>query len=274
MNAIPLALYLVSGTAYAVHFGARNPMSGRIATVSLVFGALVHTFVIGMQTMQVGHIPLVGTTGAISAFVWLLALAYLYTEMTTDERAMGIFIVPLMVILQLIPAITNQVATRRRVLESRWFEVDVSSLLVGYASFSLACVISITYVLLFKELKGKHLGVFYARLPSLQVLDVMNSRAVTFGWIFLTMGTAVFYISLLDVRPNADHPRAQALSILDPKIFIVVLCWLVYTFSLYARRTVGWSGQRAAWLSAIGFAILLLNFVPIGYFVTRSHNFY
>ena len=48
MNAIPLALYLVSGAAYAVHFSARNPMSGRIATVSLVFGALVHTFVIGM----------------------------------------------------------------------------------------------------------------------------------------------------------------------------------------------------------------------------------
>ena len=159
MNAIPLALYLVSGTAYAVHFGARNPMSGRIATVSLVFGVLVHTFVIGMQTMQVGHIPLVGTTGAISAFVWLLALAYLYTEMTTDERAMGIFIVPLMVILQLIPAITNQVATRPPVLESRWFELHVSSLLVAYASFALACVISITYVLL-KNSKGSILAFF------------------------------------------------------------------------------------------------------------------
>ena len=274
MNSIPLALYVVSAAAYAVHFGARNPMSGRIATVSLVFGALVHTFVIGMQTMQVGHIPLVGTTGAISAFVWLLALAYLYTEMTTDERAMGIFIVPLMVILQLIPAITNQVATRPPVLESRWFELHVSSLLVAYASFALACVISITYVLLFKELKGKHLGVFYARLPSLQVLDVMNSRAVTFGWIFLTVGLAVGAVWLLEVRPDAADPRVQAMSILDPKIFIVVLCWLVYTFSLYARRTIGWSGRRAAWLSAIGFGILLLNFVPIGYFVTRSHNFY
>ena len=274
MNAIPLAVYVVSGAAYAVHFSARKPMSGRIATVSLVFGVLVHTFVIGMQTMQVGHIPLVGTTGAISAFVWLLALAYLYTEMTTDERAMGIFIVPLMVILQLIPAITNEVSARPPVLESRWFELHVSSLLVAYASFALACVISITYVLLFKELKGKHLGVFYARLPSLQVLDVMNSRAVTFGWIFLTVGLGVGAVWLLEVSPTAADPRVQAMSILAPKIFIVVLCWLVYTFSVYARRTTGWSGRQAAWLSAIGFGLLLLNFVPIGYFVTRSHNFY
>ena len=274
MNATPLALYLVAALAYAVHFGTRSPSSGRIATVSLVFGALVHTFIIGMQTMQVGHVPLVGTTGAISAFVWVLALAYLYTEMTTDERAMGIFIVPLMVVLQLIPAIGNSVAARPPVLESRWFEIHVFSLLVAYASFALACVISVTYVILFKELKAKHFGVFYARLPSLQVLDGMNSRAVTFGWVFLTLGLAVGAIWLFQVQPGAADPRVQAMSLLDPKIFTVLLCWLVYTFSLYARRGFGWGGRRAAWLSAFGFAILMLNFVPIGYLGTSSHNFY
>lgn len=274
MNATPLVLYIVAGAAYAVHFARRSAPAGRVATVTLVFGALVHTFVIGMQTMQVGHIPFVGTTGAISAFVWLLALAYLYTELTTDERAMGIFIVPLMVVLQVIPALANSVAERPPVLESRWFEIHVFSLLVAYASFALACVISVTYVLLFKELKAKHLGVFYARLPSLQVLDVMNRRAVAFGWIFLTVGLGVGGIWLAQVQPGAADPRVQAMSLLDPKIFTVVLCWLVYSFALYARRAIGWGGRRAAWLSTIGFAILLLNFVPIGYFVTRSHNFY
>lgn len=273
MNTIPLLLYAAAGGAYAAHFARRSPLTGRVATVALVFGALVHTFVIGMQTMQVGHIPFVGTTGAISAFVWLLALAYLYTEMTTDERAMGIFVVPLMVVLQIIPAVTNSVAARPPVLESRWFELHVSSLLVAYASFALACVISVTYVLLFKELKAKHLGVFYARLPSLQVLDVMNRRAVTFGWIFLTLGLGVGAIWLVQVQPSAADPRVQAMSLLDPKIFTVLLCWFVYTFELYARR-VGWGGRRAAWLSTLGFAILLLNFVPIGYFGTQSHNFY
>lgn len=274
MNAVPLALYVVAAVAYAFHFGTRGRTSGRVATASLGVGALVHTFVIGMQTMLVGHVPLVGTTGAISAFVWVLALAYLYTEMTTDERAMGVFIVPLMVVLQLIPAISNSVAARPPVLESRWFETHVSSLLVAYASFALACVISVTYLLLFKELKGKHLGVFYARLPSLQILDRMNGRAVTVGWLFLTLGLAVGAIWLVQVRPEAADPRVQAMSLLDPKIFTVLICWAVYTFELYARRAIGWGGRRAAWLSAIGFAILMLNFVPIGYFGTDSHNFY
>jgi hypothetical protein len=36
--------------------------------------------------------------------VWLLALSYIYLELTTDERAMGVFILPIAVGLQTIPA--------------------------------------------------------------------------------------------------------------------------------------------------------------------------
>jgi ABC-type transport system involved in cytochrome c biogenesis permease subunit len=59
----------------------------------------------------------------------------------------------------------------------------------------------------------------------------------------------------------------------DPKVFIAVVTWAVYSFSLVARRTLGWTGRRAAWLSAIGFACVLLNFLPVSYFVTTSHTF-
>ena len=274
MNILPLVLYVVASGAYAVYFARRNEAAGRVATVTLVLGALTHAFVIGMQTMQVGHIPFVGTTGAVSAFVCLLALAYLYTEMMTVERAMGVFIVPLMAILQIIPAVTNSVAERPAVLDSPWFAIHVSALLSAYASFALACVVGITYVLLFKELKAKHLGFFCARLPSLQVLDVMNSRAVAVGWLFLTLGLVVGAVWLVQIQPGSADPRVQAMSLLDPKIFVVLLCWVVYSFALYARRSIGWSGRRAALLSAIGFTILLLNFVPLSYFVTQSHNFY
>jgi hypothetical protein len=49
--------------------------------------------------------------------------------------------------------------------------------------------------------------------------------------------------------------------------------WAVYTFQLVARRTIGWRGRRSAYLSAVGFAIVLLNFVLVSYFLTDSHNF-
>jgi ABC-type transport system involved in cytochrome c biogenesis permease subunit len=270
---IPLVGYAAATAAYVAHFATRGTMAGRAAGALLVGAILAHTFVIGMHTMALGHVPFAGTTAAISMFVWLLALAYLYIELTTDERGMGIFILPLLTALSTIPAFTPNPAERSAVLESPWFTLHVSSLLFAYASFALACVIGITYVLLFKEIKAKHLGVFYARLPSLQVLDQMNSRAVTIGWVFLTIGVVIGAVWAAQARQAFDDPRVEAMSLLDPKIFIALVCWAVYSFELYAVRAIGWRGRRAAWLSALGFVIVLLNFVPVSYFLTTSHNF-
>ena len=275
MSVIPLIFYAAAFVAYAWHFARRDVGAGRSATTLLVAAALAHTFVIGMQTMEVGHMPVAGITSAISTFVWLLALSYLYIEMTTDERAMGVFILPLLVVLQVIPAVRPGVEERAAVLQGPLFGVHVSSLLFAYASFALACVIGITYVLLFKEIKAKHLGFFYARLPSLQVLDRMNQRAIVIGWIFLTIGMIVGVVWAAQARGGygAGDPRVQAMSLQDPKIFVALGCWIVYSFELFAARRIGWGGRRAAYLSALGFAIVLLNFVPISYFLTKSHNF-
>jgi ABC-type transport system involved in cytochrome c biogenesis permease subunit len=275
MNLIPLVLYAAALVAYAWHFAQRNSVVGRSATTLLVAAALSHTFVIGMLTMEVGHVPVTGAASAISTFVWLLALSYLYVEMTTDERAMGVFILPLLVALQALPAFRPGIEDRAPVLQGPWFGLHVSSLLFAYASFALACMIGITYVLLFKEIKAKHLGFFYARLPSLQVLDRMNQRAIVIGWIFLTVGLIVGGIWAAQARGayGAVDPRVQAISLEDPKIFVAVLCWFVYSFELFAARRIGWGGRRAAYLSALGFVIVLFNFVPITYFFTKSHNF-
>ena len=276
MNAAPLVLYAAALVAYGAHFARRNAAVGRTATTLLIFASLAHTFVIGMQTMSIGHVPVTGPTSAISTFVWLLGLSYLYTELATDERAMGVFILPLVVALQAIPALRPAVEDRAPVLQGPLFGVHVSSLLFAYASFALACVIGITYVLLFKEIKAKHLGFFYARLPSLQVLDRMNQVAVVVGWIFLTIGIVVGVVWAMQVRgygPTSADPRVQAMSLQDPKIFVALVCWFVYSFELFAARRIGWGGRRAAYLSAVGFVIVLLNFVPVSYFLTKSHNF-
>src|SRR5581483_8310392 len=160
MYLVPLVLYGAALVAYVWHFARRDPVVGRSATTLLVAAALAHTFAIGMETMKAG-LPVSDPTSAISTFVWLLALSYLYVEMTTDERAMGVFILPLLVALQAIPAAHPDMEPRAAVLQGPLFGLHVSSLLFAYASFALACVIGITYMLLFKEIKAKHLGFFY-----------------------------------------------------------------------------------------------------------------
>lgn len=269
---VPFALYAAAAAAYLAHFSSPDKRIGRRATALLGAAVLAHTFLIGMQTMDAGYAPLVGTTAAVSAFVWLLGLAYLYIELTTNERAMGAFVTVLLAALAILPAVNPLTDERPALLRSPLFTIHVLSMLLAYASFALAFVLGITYVLLFKEIRAKHLGFFYQRLPSLQTLDVMNARAIVVGWLFLTCGLVVGGVWATQIGESPD-PRAQAMSVADPKILVALLSWVLYSFALFARRAIGWSGRRAAYMSAIGFIIVLLNFVPVGYFLTRSHNF-
>jgi ABC-type transport system involved in cytochrome c biogenesis permease subunit len=274
LNLLPLALYAAAVMVYAIHFAKRQPTVGRAATTVLLLGVLAHTFVIGMQTMEVRHVPFSNTSTAVSSFVWLLALSYLYLEVTTDERAMGVFILPIVVGLLTISVAYPGVDYRDPVLDSPWFWVHVTSLLFAYATFALAAMLGLTYVLQFKEIKKKHLGYFYTRLPSLHVLDAMNSRAVVVGWLFLTIGVVVGVVWTAQARVlSPENSNLQAMSLQDPKVFIAVLTWAVYSFAMFARKTLGWTGRRAAWLSALGFVMVLLNLLPVSYFVTTSHTF-
>jgi ABC-type transport system involved in cytochrome c biogenesis permease subunit len=275
MLLLPFTIYLLALIAYAIHFARRAPAAGRAATTLLVAGALAHTFVIGMQTMEAGHVPFAGTTQAISTFVWMLALAYLYVEVTTEERSLGVFILTIIVTLQILPAFSAPATEPKSpVLEHPLFWTHVAAMLGAYASFGLAAVIGVTYVLQFKEIKTKHLVFFFQRLPSLQALDVMNSRTVLIGWILMTVGLAagaLWVTQALAMAPS--DARVQAMSLRDPKISIALMTWGVYTFQLVARRVIGWRGRPAAYLAAAGFAIVLLNFVLVSYFLTDSHNF-
>ena len=274
MNLLPLVVYVAAGIAYAIHFVRRQPAVGRAATTLLLFAALSHTFVIGMQTMEVWHVPFANPSRFVSLFVWLLTLSYLYLELATEERAMGVFILPVIIGLQAIPVFSPGVGNENPVLDSPWFWIHVASLLFSYASFGLAMILGVTYMLQFKEIKKKHLGYLYTRLPSLQILDAMNSRAVAVGWLFLTIGVIVGVLWTAQARTvSPEDTNLQMMSLQDPKIFIAILTWGVYSFAMFARRTLGWNGRRAAWLSAVGFAIVLLNFLPVSYFVTTSHTF-
>jgi len=269
-----LLLYAVTAVTYAVHFARRGPSVGRTATTLLLAAALVHTFSIAAQTVANSDPMVSQFSRAISMFVWLLALSYLYLEITTNERAMGVFILPIVVSLQAIPTFFSVVARPDPVLQSNWFWVHMASLLFAYASFAIAGMLGLIYVLQFKEIKKKHLGYFYTRLPSLQILDAMNSRAVTIGLVFLTIGVVVGIVWTLQARPEyPGNLNLAKIGLADPKVFISVLTWAMYFFAVLARRTMGWAGRRAAWLSAVGFAIVLLNLLPVTYFLETSHTF-
>src|SRR5882724_11993967 len=62
MNTVPLILYAIACVRYAMQFARRSFNVSRAASTWLILGAFAHTFVIGMETMRVGHLPVAGAT--------------------------------------------------------------------------------------------------------------------------------------------------------------------------------------------------------------------
>src|SRR4029450_5381944 len=95
MSAFEALLYALGAVLYALHFVRRQPAVGRGATAALSAGVIAPPFLMGMATVREGALPLVGAGDALSGFVWTLAMAYLYVELTAGERAMGAFMAAL-----------------------------------------------------------------------------------------------------------------------------------------------------------------------------------
>ena len=201
------------------------------------------------------------------------ALAYLYTELTTDERAMGMFVAVLLAVLDIIPAFNPTVVPRPR----------------GAAQPALHDPRRVAAVRL-RELRAglrarRHLRAAVQGDQGQAPRVLLRPAAVAAGARRDERAGAGDRLAVPDDRAgrrrDLGHAGAAARRIRVPRRcrWPIRRSWSRWSRGACIRsrcmpggRSAG-RGRRAAWLSAIAFAIVLLNFVPVGYFLTKSHNF-
>ncbi len=59
----------------------------------------------------------------------------------------------------------------------------------------------------------------------------------------------------------------------DPKETWSLISWLVYALYLHARITIGWHGRRTAYISIIGFAVVLFTFLGVNIVLSGLHSY-
>ncbi|MDA0712199.1 MAG: cytochrome c biogenesis protein CcsA, partial [bacterium] len=183
-------LYAVAAVAYAFNFYQASEFWRRVGTGCLGGGWVLHCGLVLLLSVEAGTVPLTQEF-LPSLCAWLVVLVYGYLELTTGDRSLGALIVPIVLILHLL-SLANMFGMVGPVNVSHhagWFRAHVLAYVVAYAALAISCVSAIMYLMLLGEIQAKHLGFFYNRLPSLDVLNQMNNRAATFGFVFLTGGS-------------------------------------------------------------------------------------
>jgi cytochrome c-type biogenesis protein CcsB len=154
----------------------------------------------------------------------------------------------------------SQVRDLPPALQSVWLPVHVILAFLGNAVFGVAFCVSLVYLVQERQLKGKKGGFFFRRLPSLETLDNLNYRFLAWGFPLLTLG-------ILSGAVWAEYVWGQ-FWIWEPRPVLSLLTWILYALLLH-YRSVGWRGRRAATLTIVCFAVLMVSFLSVRVFPGR-----
>jgi cytochrome c-type biogenesis protein CcsB len=248
---VALTAYIVAMAAALGHLVGRREGFWRFALVATQAGWLLHTVAIAVRGVELGRLPILTLSEIVSVVIWAAVLLELWAERQYRARALGAFVLPVVVALGLVLPSGLRTLALEPAIRSAWIWVHVALALLGLAALVLNFAAALMYLLQERQLKARRPSAVYYRLPPLETLDRLSHRTLTLGFPFLTAGL------LLGVL-WAGAAWGTVLT-WDPLALSSVVMWLVYAATL-AGRTVGrWHGRRAAYFSIAGFCALLLT---------------
>lgn len=134
--------------------------------------------------------------------------------------------------------------------------LHIAANVAGVGLFLLAGASGIFYVIEERRLKRKQLGLA-SRLPPLAALDKTAHRLLLAGFPLLTFGVVTGSLFLDQMR---GMDAAEVL-----RSLLGYVSWLLLGIVLLLRRSIGWSGRRAAYgtLAGVGCVLLVVLFYVV-----------
>lgn len=229
-------------------------------------GFLCHSANILWRLFATGHMPVTSLHEAASFFAWALVVLFFYIEYRYRIGLLGSFVMPVVFMLMLSASVLpREIKPLSPKLKSYWLWVHTTLAFVGDAAFAMAAGVGLMYILQERFVKKKHLGSLFHRLPSLKVLDEINYRLIGIGFPFLSL--AIITGSLWSQSVFGTFWQW------DPKEVWSLITWFIYVFVLHARLRQGWRGRKAAYMSILGFLIVIFTFFGVNLLMKGYHSF-
>jgi cytochrome c-type biogenesis protein CcsB len=263
-SALFLTLFAAGG--FIVYMVRQNKTVYSWSYRILLTGFICHSFYLVSQYVALGTAPALTFKASLSFFAWSILGAYLVFHLKFRLMVLGSFIAPLAAFLMIVSATMPAVEiTVRPIFRSLWLPAHVLTTFLGNGIFAITFMTAIMYLIQENQIKRKHLGSMYSRLPSLETLDRINHYSLMWGFCFLTIGMITGSI-------YAQYALGRYWQ-WDPKEVWTLITWLFYAVLLHERLAAGWRGRRAAILSIIAFAIVIFTFVGASLWLSDYHSF-
>lgn len=264
-----LATLFFYGVSFALYvWNLREPIRkvGRGATACLVGGLILHYVALLQRSHWAQTIPYDDLFGSLSLFAWLLAVTYLVVERIHRQRAVGPFVLPIVVGVFALAHSNPAGPITRPPAHGALFAFHITLNILAYSAFAMSFVLSVIFLVLNRRLKGHKLGIVGWRFPALEVLERMTRSSVLIGCVSLALGMAAGFVWAQRLWGRYWDG--------DPKVIITVLIFFAYLGYVYLSRTASWRGARASILCIINFLFVIFSYSIVNLYLSRFHRYF
>ncbi len=264
MLGLTLALYLLATAMLVSHIITTNGSMRQIAHAVLAAACILHAIHLMGRGLSLGYEAVATFHDELSFIACIMVGLYLLLALRVNLTVVGCLVTPLAFLFTLsayaFGAGTPELSPQ---LQSIWLPAHVAPAFLGYAVFAVAFCMSLIYLLQENQLKAKRKGDLFRRLPSLETLDNLNYRFVSWGFGLFTIG----------IITGALLARQMwgALWSWEPVEVLSAVTWLLYAGLLHAR-TIGWRGRKAATLTILGFVAVIVSFLGVNLVFPGKHG--
>ena len=258
-----MAIYLVSMVLYFVFFALKNEKAADWAGRLMPIGFVLHTAALVVRGIGAGRLPLTNQYEFATSFAWGICLCYLIFLWRYKFKALGVFVSPILFLVIGYAAMqSKEVRELMPALRSSWLGIHVSSAIISYGAFGVACAISVMFLL---RQRIEESSYWAAHIPNKERLDLLSYRAVSLGFLFLTF-------VMISGAIWAERAWGRYWS-WDPKETWSFITWIIYAIYLHLRISRGWNGRRAAIFAVAGFICVLVTYVGVNTFIPSIHSY-
>ncbi len=250
------ALYLTATIGYLAHLICRRTLFAKIALGLIFSGVLLQTGLLAQRWWVAGYMPVTNLFATLFFFSWALALIYLYFELRYRIRATGLFVMLLNLVLLggAVPR-DSTISALIPSLDTPLFSLHILFSFTGYAFFAMAFSIGALYLV-------------QTRLQTEMLPDLSTLRRINEEAIFLGFG--LFTLCMVAGSLWAHIAWGHWFS-WNIKSVWSILVWIFYAGMCHAKFIRRWQGSVYAWLSIVGFGIVLFTYLGIGLLLESNH---
>ena len=267
---LPLG-YLVALLVYLVVFVQAERGVGVGATAFTWGLVAVHAAYLILSGMAYGHIPIANTWESLTFIAFALVLVYLILEWQMGDRATGAFLISGALFLQILStAFITHTREVPEILRSPMFGIHVTTAMLGYVALAVSAIYGVMYLVQYRQLKRRRVGLLFERLPNLETLSRLNARSLALGWLGLTVAIlagSVWAITL------ARSGQLDVNLVLDPKFLLTVSLWALYGVCLGGLYVFKWPNSTMASVSVLAFALMIASSLLVTLGISSFHDF-